>query len=184
MKLEGGRMKLEEDLNELCQEVKTFFGIKERIIIEYHTDFSFAYMVMNPPRIFVGMYFFRLNDEEQKAVTAHELGHYICDKNNHPNKTKRQEQWVREYKFPPILNSLSKKGRHRKKKIQKWYILSECYADNQVVEVGYGYSLLTILKFLKKNSNIPFIPFFNLRDKKEIKARIKNLEQKLKEMEG
>ena len=178
---------MSEELNyvrKLYQEViKNFPDVKEdEIKIAYDNTLPYiASISADCTWIYLGENFFKLlSKEEQKVCIAHELGHYIRDKNNHPNKIKRHDKWLREYRFildHRILSSLSKKKRHKKKRLQNWYILNECYADNQTIEAGYGHLNLKVLKRIKKR----YIPLHDSLIKKEIKARIKNLEAKLGE---
>ena len=135
------------------------------------------------PTLYIGSKFFELNKDEQEAAVAHELSHYICDREKSIERLVKERHFCRkleEYReaerdLGKIITFLDKKEKLKMKGIQKWKIKDEISADNYVIKKGYGPSLLLILKkSTKKHAD-------RLSDtgKEEIKARIENLEQKL-----
>ena len=96
---------------------------------------------------------------------AHEIGHYIHNKKFNDEKLRKIVNRIR----------LIKKGRSNER-INKWSTLTEIYADNQAAKVGYGEPLLSFLKNLYKKD----YAYFTEHGKKELSARIENLEEILK----
>ncbi|MBM3199560.1 hypothetical protein FJZ53_01395 [Candidatus Woesearchaeota archaeon] len=136
-------------------------------------------------RILAGLQFFLFKDREMEAGIAHELGHYEhAMKSYNDNRILRMKRFFEQtakYAMPNLSTSIkllfNKKHKHRWKRLQKWYIMKEMYADNKAFEAGYGAYVLADLKVLmpflysqKGTSELTF---------KETEARIKNLEEKL-----
>lgn len=120
---------------------------------------------------------FTLPEDWREAIIAHELGHYCqITKNFNARRFKRQVRWAECSDFyynhrdiTDVLKFLNKKHVHREKRVQKWFIMREIYADNKALEAGYGYGILSLLKSYR---GIYF-------DSKESDERINNLEHML-----
>ncbi len=134
------------------------------------------------PEIYMFKYFSNLTEDEKKAVIAHEIGHYYHYVKKHYNikRTQRLTKFFEEAAFynahqriSKILGFISKKQKHKIKRLQKWYILQEIYADNKAAEVGYGEHVLSAIKDLVNDGYEPVY-------KEEFQARVKNLEEKLR----
>ena len=139
--------------------------------------------VVIDPSITTGPKFFDFTEEEKETSIAHEIGHYARYKKNLNKKkikqTLKRNSTVQQYAYNSAFQLLEERGfeaDHKLRRLKKWYLLEELYADNKAIEAGYGKPLLKILQ--KHFANY----FSNLSSfhKKELDIRIKNLEEKLK----
>jgi len=121
--------------------------------------------VIRDPTIYVGLYFFGFKEKEMEAAIAHELGHYMHYKNFSTDMLRRLIKWV------IASNEMS----YTNKRIQKWSLMDEIYADEQALKAGYGKPLISSLKHVLQTyyKTLPQI------GKKELNVRIENLEKKV-----
>lgn len=106
--------------------------------------------------------YFTLPLEEKFSGIAHELGHVLHDtKVLNPKRLYKADGWADQ------LKKLGDVSEHKAKRLKKWALLREFYADKQAVIKGYGGGILSVLKRLQPPT-------------KEIQARISNLEKILK----
>lgn len=173
--------------------VKNFPDIKKQEIrLEYQASVPYAelniinrveYFVWNKlvkdTSITIGDMFFKVNKEQRKAIIAHELGHYKRHKKYGINKIGKHIKMLQEvdaYKGTETGETLD----HRTARMVKCLIMHELYADQETVKAGYGKPLLSFLKMAgkKHKERLPRL------QKEELKLRIKNLEEKLKQEKG
>ncbi|MFH1211291.1 MAG: hypothetical protein V1645_05260 [archaeon] len=108
--------------------------------------------LVRKPKMIVGPRFEdEMNKREQDAVLAHEFGHYIRDREYSTDQLIAQMARNRE------LNQwldFEKNGStpHRIKRLKKWYILHELYADKTAAQRGYKHSLLAFTKKQQKTN--------------------------------
>jgi len=163
-------------------------GINPKIFGVYYIGISAtirkppAYKWEPCPLLHIVPRFFELTQEEQEATLAHELGHYVHYKKNLDIKRLlRQDKWKErmEYYDSSIksldeIKDLGKSEQHELKRLQKWRVLDECFADTEAAKAGYGKVVLKLLKHLKeKHPLVDSQPLFKL----EVDERIKNLER-------
>lgn len=161
---------MEHDQKDFYLKVLEKFGIgKEEIEIYYCFATSLAGLafreeyhdgkIVMKPILVLDFDFSFLSEQRKEGVVAHEIGHYLhCKKNCNPNRIKRMIKWVSELndydqksEEEQFFINLYRKRRNKIKKLKKWGMLSEFYADDQAVERGYGNQILESLKMAKKN---------------------------------
>ncbi|MBM3199559.1 hypothetical protein FJZ53_01390 [Candidatus Woesearchaeota archaeon] len=135
------------------------------------------------PSIRLGNQFLMLTPNKKRTVMIHEIGHYIHKLKKHPSieRAKRLSRFTNEanfYNSHPYISSalrfLSSKEKHKMGRLQKWFIMKEVYADNKTFEAGYGEHMLELLYMMEPGyAGLPKV------FRKEIAARINNLETKL-----
>lgn len=160
--------------------VKNFSEIKEdEIKIEYcpHVSYDMGIQIINPiikiqegklikePVIYAGKTFFCFSREEQEATVAHEIGHYMNDKD--------KKLIVIDYssmlhdKLDDWGKSRIHLGKRKVKKLKDFYERGEISADNWAAKKDYAQGLL---KFFKTRCPANKLAI----------SRIANLEGKLK----
>lgn len=188
------RKKREKKFKEIYSEVVNSFPSIEgwRIRLEYDPSFGdYASLITEeafwPPRrkprfnytICVGSSFYWLNNDEKKAVISHELGHYCKQKNCSAKKVEKEMKWWREIEKHENRLLKTQDLNHRINRLIKWRVLTENYADNKAFEAGYGNNVLGILKNIYQEE----YDTMGLINDKILTARIKNLEDKLRQGE-
>lgn len=121
------------------------------------------------PLLEVNPEFFMFPEDEQEAIIAHELGHYLRHRDNKhkEHKLKDYVNWISQY-------CNVDDSRHSWDRLAKWHIMHELDADTQAALAGYGEGLLNFFERRKFGS---ISSFFN----NELELRIYNLEYLLKE---
>ena len=144
-------------------------------------------IIVKRPKIGIDQKFMDLENSEQEAIIAHELGHY---KRERRYNTKELKTLLTRLNKMHGLFDDRKISPHNGARLIQWYVLHEIYADNVAIDAGYGQPLLSFLKkmyqvyetlpdFLKYDQK-----FLSKRiefNKKSLVIRIKNLEDKLKD---
>jgi len=150
----------------------------------YRKDIQNSKSYQVSPEIIVGLLFFDLPILEQKALLAHELGHFKHSlKGLNRPRTSKRNNWILNYQalshaefankdLEPIENRS-----HYIKRICQLAQLREIYADNQSIEAGYGKPLLDCLR----KSTHKYHDLFSVMEIETNQKRIENLEQKLGE---
>lgn len=170
---------------------------KEEIKIKYSRFEGYSYMLMvDPykfmyknevvvdPMIIIGDKFLESDEQEKEAMLAHELGHYCRYKIGRQSINKIRQNGNRNilvkkynYSFTQIVINLNPKIRHRVKRLQKWKMLQELYADKRAAEAGYGKG---IVKLLEKHYS-QYYKMLQPTGREEIEIRIRNLKKLLGE---
>lgn len=135
--------------------------IKYLISIDYALmlvvdPYKFVYEneVVVDPMIIIGDKFLESDEQEKEAMLAHELGHYdYYTKNLNPYRFSRLVKWTDKSElydkyqiFFDIAGFFSKRINHKVKRIQKWYLLTEVYANRKAAEAGYGKHMISAMK--------------------------------------
>ena len=122
-----------------------------RTIIHYFSSSKFNEIVLGPR-------FFKISEEQQKGIIAHELGHHEHHKKHSIKLFKKHQRWHKMYK-----GKLELPFPHWKKRLDDRLKITEMCADNYAVKLGYGKQLLNYYKTYTPHQT----------------HLIKNLEQKL-----
>lgn len=99
------------------------------------------------PTLFIGPMFLMFRYEDKEAIIAHELGHYMYDKNlSHKRIDSRmrhnQELWNLE---SALNNNLPNPfNEHKTKRLKQFRIAKEIYADKEAAKAGYGRKILNL----------------------------------------
>ena len=168
---------------------------KEGIKIRYLGLTDYAYMLMvDPykflyenevvvdPMIIIGDKFLESDEQEKEAMLAHELGHYCRYKKYSIHKirqTVKRNTLVKEYDdaFTEIVTIIDPKIGHMVKRLRKWNMLQELYADKRAAGARYGKSLI---KLLEKHYS-QYYEILQPRMREEVETRIRNLKKLLGE---
>ena len=135
------------------------------------------YEKLEKPRIVAGIDFFNYSVEEQESAIAHELGHYIREKDKDPVRMKglsdlqnKLSEWEEGYIYL---------GRRKVERLKYAYLRREIAADNWAVKKGYAEGLLKVLN--KLHDKITEETKQAVNWKEHFAKRIANVEQKIKE---
>jgi hypothetical protein len=145
--------------------------------------FVYENKVVVDPMIIICDKFLESDEQEKEAMLAHELGHYSRYKKrgqsiNKIRQNVNRNMLVKSYNNPSIqaFITLDPKMAYKVKRLQKWNMLQELYADKRATEAGYGKVLINVLTRHLKEYNMFFAPV----QRDEMTIRIKNLEEKLR----
>lgn len=181
---------LEKELKEMyLKVVKKFPQIKEsEITIKYPTNVIAGITLvqgkngfhgrLDASKFFFDDYQLGFTDEEREAVIAHELGHYdYYKKNFNSRRINRIVKWNNKShlydEFPTffyMVGLFSKRTRRNIKRLEKWYMMTEMYADSKAAEAGYDRQISSALEKLSYHID-------DFTEWKRVKIRIKELEK-------
>jgi len=140
-------------------------------------EFGKTERIIKEPKISVGKEFFKLKDDEQEALIAHELGHYMREKDSTPYKMGRTVLrkvglFILNHNIEQYIHMLTPA---RTKRLKQWSLMHEISADNYAVRAGYAKQIYKLLKDQDEKC-------LTKLGQEERKARIENLEKMLNEI--
>ncbi|MDP2908873.1 MAG: M48 family metalloprotease [Nanoarchaeota archaeon] len=169
---------------------------KDEVTLKYNPlIFIISFLDVNPyilmgtgqlvksPYLLVSDDFFTVFDDEQKkAIIAHELGHYKRSKDYSLEKltmhAKFKDQLFSFYSlnhdYKEMLRNSDKKLGRKIDRLEKWRLLDEMHADNKAVKAGYKEPLLSALeRTLKEYGDCIGDPGRNM-----VVERVKNIKKR------
>lgn len=144
--------------------------------------FMYNNEVVVDPMIILGDKFLESDEQEKEAMLAHELGHYSRYKRYSIHKirqTVKRNTLVKEYDnaFTEIVTIIDPKIGHMVKRLRKWNMLQELYADKRAAGTRYGKGMV---KLLEKHYS-QYYEMLQSTQREEIETRIRNLKKLLGE---
>ena len=146
--------------------------------------FVYENKVVVDPMIIICDKFLESDEQEKEAMLAHELGHYSRYKKrgqsiNKIRQNVNRNMLVKSYNNPSIqaFITLDPKMAYKVKRLQKWNMLQELYADKRATEAGYGKGMV---KLLEKHYS-QYYEMLQPTAREEIETRIRNLKKLLGE---
>lgn len=178
-----------EELEKTCSNiVKNFSEIKEEELKLEYDPFANGQAFISflddnskqkrySPIIVIGQDLLRLDDTSKEAVIAHEIGHYCRMKNYSAKRLERISGWLYLASSYNETHADIDYFKHKINRIQKWADMNEINADSKAFDAGYGKQVLHALK----QTLDTYDESLSMIGKKNIIARIKNIEEKLKD---
>lgn len=187
------KAKEREIKNVLSKVRQDYPEITERIDVIYANLDSFTMFIKMPAVIVSEAYFpiiiasarwYKLSEEIQKSLLAHELGHILQrDKNQNPGRLKRIDKWYNGFNDMILQENDYIVGENPKRDriLEKAQKILEMHTDTQAARRGCGQGLLEYLKSdisIGETKEFEGTPSYDIL-KRIREARIKNLEELL-----